>query len=215
MRLSFLVISKRADVQPGPGTSQEYLASRRPKPLSAELHYSGGNLELGMFSRVRGSNAIFYLAGMVVASVGATIGYLGTGLLEAPTKPAASGTELRSGSAFQLRVRTWATLDDAQEAIDAGGIVAFDYGHGIALGQHEHLGGARNIAARRVGSLVRVTGAGSIDGTYRVTRNLLGNDIDEADLGRIAQGRLVAYTCVGPADDGVRQIITLEPVVSA
>jgi hypothetical protein len=166
-----------------------------------------------MFSRVRGSNAILYLAVVVVAGVGVTVALLGPGLLEPPTKPAAG--DAGSGSAFPLRVRTWATLDDSQEAIDAGGIVAFDYGHGIALGQHEHLGGARNIAARPVGSLVRVTGAGRIDGTYRVARNLLGNGIDEADLGRIAQGRLVAYTCVGPADDDVRQVITLEPVESA
>ena len=168
-----------------------------------------------MFSRVRGSNAILYLAVVVVASVGATVALLGPDLLVPPTKSAGGHPGHGSDSAYPLHVRTWATLDNSQEAIDAGGIVAFDFGHGIALGQHEHLGGARNIAARPVGSLVRVTGAGRIDGTYRVTRNLLGNDIDEADLGRIAQGRLVAYTCVGPADDDVRQVITLEPVESA
>ncbi len=168
-----------------------------------------------MFSRVRGSHAILYLAVLVVASVGATVALFGPGLLESPTKSAAGDPGHGSDAAYPLRVRTWATLDDSQEAIDAGGIVAFDYGHGIALGQHEHLGGARNIAARRVGSLVRVTGAGSIDGTYRVARNLLGNGLDEADLGRIAQGRLVAYTCVGRAEDGIRQVITLEPVESA
>jgi hypothetical protein len=168
-----------------------------------------------MFSRVRGSNAILYLAVLAVASVGATFALLGPGLLEPSTKPVVGDPGHGSASAYPLRVRTWTTLEDSQEAIDAGGIVAFDFGHGIALGQHEHLGGARNIAARRVGSLVRVMGAGSIDGTYRVARNLLGNDIDEADLGRIAQGRLVAYTCVGRAEDGIRQVITLEPVESA
>src|SRR5687767_11760994 len=113
-----------------------------------------------MFSRVRGSNAIPYLTVVVVASVGAAVALLGPRLLEPPAKPPVGHAGDGSASAYPLRVRTWATLDDSQEAIDAGGIVAFDYGHGIALGQHEHLGGARNIAARQVGSLVRVTGAG-------------------------------------------------------
>lgn len=164
-----------------------------------------------MNSPVRGSNAILCLAVLVLANVGVAVALLGPGTLEPPTGSATG----QQGAAYPLHVRTWATLDDAQAAIDAGGIVAFDFGYGIALGQHDHLGGARNIAARRVGSLVRVTGAGRVDGTYRVAENILALDMDEADLGRIARGRLVAYTCVGPADDGVRQVIALEQVESA
>jgi hypothetical protein len=165
-----------------------------------------------MYSRVRGSKAILCLAVLVVANVGASVVHLGPGLLErADTKAA---TQPWSGSAHPLRVRTWATLDDSQEALDAGGIVAFDFGYGIALGQHNHLGGTRNIAARPVGSFVHVSGAGSIDGTYRVAENIRTVDMDEDDLGRIAQGRLVAYTCIGPSDDDVRQVIALERVDS-
>lgn len=165
-----------------------------------------------MSSRVRGSNAILSLAVLAIANVGASVVHLGPGLLERTTAPAA--IHLGQDVAHPLRVRTWATLDDSQEAIDAGGIVAFDFGYGIALGQHNHLGGTRNIAARPVGSLVRVSGAGSIDGTYRVAENIRTLDMDEGDLGRIAQGRLVAYTCIGPSDDDVRQVIALEPVES-
>ena len=168
-----------------------------------------------MNSPVRGSNAILWLAVLVLANVGVAVALLGPGSPE-PHTGAATGQQGHDAAApYPLRVRTWATLDDAQAAIDDGGIVAFDFGHGIALGQHDHLGGARNIAARRVGSLVRVTGAGRVDGTYRVAENILALDMDEADLGRIARGRLVAYTCVGPADDGVRQVIALEHVGSA
>jgi hypothetical protein len=160
---------------------------------------------------VRGSNAILCLAVLVVANAGVSLVHLGPGLLDRTT-PAA--THPWTGSAHPLRVRTWATLDDSQEAIDAGGIVAFDFGHGVALGQHNHLGGTRNIAARPVGSFVRVTGAGSIDGTYRVAENIRTRNLDEDDLGRIAQGRLVAYTCVGRSAADVRQVIALEPVDS-
>ena len=169
-----------------------------------------------MFSPVRGSNAILCLAVLAVvavATVGGTVAHLGAP--DATTEAAVDRSGDGSASAYPLRVRTWATLDDAQAAIDAGGIVAFDFGHGVALGQHEHLGGARNIAARRIGSFVRVTGTGSVDGTYRVAENVLAQDMDEADLGRIARGRLVAYTCVGRSDNGIRQVIALEPVRSA
>ena len=162
-----------------------------------------------MYSRVRGSTAILCLAVLVVANVGVSVAHLGPGLLERTT-PAV--TQPWKGSAHPLRVRTWASLDDSQEALDAGGIVAFDFGYGIALGQHNHLGGTRNIAARPVGSCVHVSGAGSIDGTYRVSDNIRTLDMDEDDLGRIAQGRLVAYTCIGPSDDDVRQVIVLEPI---
>lgn len=165
-----------------------------------------------MYSRVRGSNAILCLAVLVVANVGVSVVHLGPGWLERTTTPIA--VHQVPGAVHPLRVRTWATLDDAQEAIDAGGIVAFDFGYGIALGEHNHLGGTRNIAARPVGSFVRVSGAGSIDGTYRVAENLRTLDMDEDDLGRIAQGRLVAYTCIGRSDDDVRQVIALEPVES-
>ena len=162
-----------------------------------------------MYSRVRGSNAILCLAVLVVANVGASVMHLGPELLGRTTPVAAQPWQ---GPAHPLRVRTWATLDDSQEALDAGGIVAFDFGHGLALGQHNHLGGTRNIAARPVGSFVHVSGAGRIDGTYRVAENIRTLDMDEDDLGRIAQGRLVAYTCIGPSDDDVRQVIALEPV---
>jgi hypothetical protein len=165
-----------------------------------------------MYSRVRGSNAILCLAVLVVANVGASVVHLGPGWLDRTIAPAAVQPGI--GTAHPLRVRTWATLDDSQEAIDAGGIVAFDFGYGIALGQHNHLGGTRNIAARPVGSFVRVSGAGRIDGTYRVAENIRTLDMDEDDLGRIAQGRLVAYTCIGRSDDDIRQVIALEPVKS-
>lgn len=165
-----------------------------------------------MYFRVRGSNAILCLAVLVVANVGASVVHRGPGLLERTIAPAAVHPGLEA--AHPLRVSTWATLDDAQEAIDAGGIVAFDFGYGIALGQHNHRGGTRNIAARPVGSFVHVSGAGSIDGTYRVAENIRTLDMDEDDLGRIAQGRLVAYTCVGRSDDDVRQVIALEAVES-
>ena len=165
-----------------------------------------------MYPRVRGSNAILCLAVLVVANVGAAIVHIGPGLLDRSTPSVA--TQPRQVAAHPLRVRTWATLDDAQEAIDAGGIVAFDFGEGIALGQHNYLGGTRNIAARPVGSFVRVSGAGRIDGTYRVVEKTLTLDMDESLLGHIAQGRLVAYTCVGPAEEDVRQVIALEPVES-
>jgi len=163
-----------------------------------------------MYSPVRGSNLILSLAVLVVANVGATVVHLGPVWLERTETPA----PVHLGSVHPLPVRTWATLDDSQEAIDAGGIVAFDFGYGIALGQHNHLGGTHNIAARPVGSFVHVSGAGSIDGTYRVAENIRTLDMDEDDLGRIAQGRLVAYTCIGPSDDDVRQVIALEPVES-
>ena len=165
-----------------------------------------------MYSAVRGSKAILCLAVLVVANVGASVVRLGPGLLESTTTPAAAHTGQQA--AHPLRVSTWATLDDSQAAIDTGGIVAFDFGYGIALGQHNHLGGTRNIAERPVGSFVRVSGAGSIDGVYRVAENVRTLDMDDDDLGRIAQGRLVAYTCVGPSDEDVRQVIALEPVES-
>lgn len=170
------------------------------------------NLGLDMHSRVRGSTAILWLAVLVVANVGASVMHLGPELLQQTATQTAVHPPREA--AYPLRVRTWASLDESQDAIDAGGIVGFDFGHGVALGQHEHLGGARNIAARRVGSLVYVTGAGSLDGTYRVAENVLAVDMDRADLGRIARGRLVAYTCVGRAEDGIRQVIALEPVES-
>lgn len=158
---------------------------------------------------MRDSNLILSLAVLVVVNVGATVMHLGPGWVERPavTYP---GQE----AAYPLRVSTWATLDDSQEAIDAGGIVAFDFGYGIALGQHNYLGGTRNIAARPVGSFVHVSGAGSIDGMYRVAEKALTLDMDDADLGRFAQGRLVAYTCIGRAADDVRQVIALELVRS-
>lgn len=165
-----------------------------------------------MYSPVRGSKRIPILAVLAVANVGAAVVHLGPAWLERTEMPAA--LHPWQGSVHPLRVRTWATLDDAQEAIDAGGIVAFDFGYGIALGQHNHLGGTHNIAARPVGSFVRVSGAGSIDGTYRVAEKIRTLDMDEDDLGRIAQGRLVAYTCIGRSDDDVRQVIALEPVQS-
>lgn len=165
-----------------------------------------------MYSRVRGSNAILCLAVLVVANVGASVVHLDPGWLDRTIAPASVQPGI--GAAHPLRVRTWATLDDSQEAIDAGGIVAFDFGYGIALGQHNYLGGTRNIAARPVGSFVRVSGAGRIDGTYRVAENIRTLDMDEDDLGRIAQGRLVAYTCIGRSDDDIRQVIALEPVTS-
>ena len=163
-----------------------------------------------MYSSVRGSSLILSLAVLVVANVGAVLVHLGPGWLERAETPAS--IHLRQGPAHPLPVRTWATLDDAQEALDDGGIVAFDFGYGIALGQHNHLGGTHNIAARPAGSLVRVSGAGSIDGTYRVAENIRTRDMDEDDLGRIARGRLVAYTCIGPSDADVRQVIALEPI---
>jgi hypothetical protein len=165
-----------------------------------------------MYVPVRGSNLILSLAVLAIANVGATAVHLGLISLEQTEAPAT--IQPWEGSAHPLPVRTWATLDDAQEALDAGGIVAFDFGYGIALGQHNHLGGTRNIAARPVGSFVHVSGAGSIDGTYRVAASIRTLDMDEDDLGHIAQGRLVAYTCIGPSDDDVRQVIALEPVES-
>ena len=165
-----------------------------------------------MYTPARGSNLILSLAVLVVANVGAAVVHLGPAWLERSATPAT--IHPWQGTAHPLRVRTWATLDDSQEAIDAGGIVAFDFGYGIALGQHNHLGGTRNIAARSVGSFVRVSGAGSIDGIYRVTENIRTLEMDEDDLGRIAQGRLVAYTCIGRSADDVRQVIALEPVDS-
>lgn len=164
-----------------------------------------------MYPRQRGSNAILCLAVLVVANVGASVVHLGPGLLDR-TSTTPAGTHPWTGSAHPLRVRTWATLDGSQQAIDAGGIVAFDFGYGIALGQHNHLGGTRNIAQRPLGSFVHVSGAGRIDGTYRVAEKVRTLDMDEVDLGRIARGRLVAYTCIGRSDDDVRQVIALEPV---
>ncbi len=167
-----------------------------------------------MYPRARGSKAILSLAVLVVANVGVAVAHRSPGLMERPTNPDVGHSGPRSASAYPLRVSTWATLDDSQAAIDAGGIVAFDFGHGIALGQHNHLGGTRNIAARRVGSFVHVSGAGRIDGTYRVAEKTLTLDMDDALLGRIARGRLVAYTCIGRSADEVRQVIVLEPVES-
>jgi hypothetical protein len=59
-----------------------------------------------------------------------------------------------------------------------------------------------------------VSGAGRIDGTYRVAEKTLTLDMDEALLGRIAKGRLVAYTCIGRSADEVRQVIVLDRVES-
>jgi hypothetical protein len=166
-----------------------------------------------MYSPALGSKAILWLAVVVGGTnVGVGVVRFGPELLDRITMPAA--VQRVPESAHPLRVRTWASFDDAQEAIDAGGIVAFDFEHGIALGQHNHLGGTRNIAARPVGSFVRISGAGRIDGMYRVAESIRAVDMDEDDLGRIAHGRLVAYTCVGRAADDVRQVIALEPVAS-